>query len=179
MAHSEGVTMNVILVIIGFIILVTGQQLPWVFAGSIGIILGYLLGLTSYFNLSGTQLVFFAFGVGVIFGLLVVFFRRIMLILAGFFSGAYVCYYLPGALVWNTDWISVPVVIIAGLVFAALVLIWNALPVIVASSLLGGTIVIQYIQFEKISEVLVFTIFVLFGITAQWVLMQYSRSDSE
>lgn len=171
--------MNVILVILGFIVLVTGQQLPWVFVGSSGIILGYILGSSSYFSLPGIQLVFFSFGVGVICSLLVVFFRRIMLILAGFFSGAYICYFLPGTLGWNTDWISLPVVIIAGLVCAILVLIWNALPIIAVSSLLGGTIVIQYIQFERISEVFIFAIFVLFGITAQWVLMQYSRSESE
>lgn len=171
--------MNAIMVILGFIILATGHQLPWVFVATVSFISGIFLGEQSYVPLSGVKLITFSLGLALVSGLLVIYFKRFMVALAGLLSGAYVCYYLPNSLGWNTSWISLPVLVLSGAICAGLILAWYSLPLILVSSIAGATIVIQYVQFQRINELFLFIIFLLFGITAQWVLMQYSRPEGE
>ena len=102
-----------------------------------------------------------------------------MVVIAGFLAGAYICYYLPAALGWNTAWITWWILVIAGIISAAIIFIWNTLPLILVTSLFGSTLVIQYTSFQMISEILLFVIFFLFGITAQVVLMQYNKPGEE
>ena len=167
--------MNALFIVLGFVLLTTGQQLPWLFVAAAGFVLGNFLGQQPFLALSGVSLTLFSVGTAIIGGLLVIFFRRIMLVIAGFLAGAYLCYYLPLALGWSTSWISWWVLLLAGIISAALILIWNSLPLILITSLTGSTLVIQYTSFTQFSELIVFVIFFLFGITAQWVLMQYNK----
>jgi len=171
--------MDALIVILGFIILVAGHQLPWIFVATVGFVAGIFLGEQQILALSGLKLITFSIGLAIVSGLLVIYFRRIMVVLAGFLSGAYVCYFLPKSLGWSTSWVSLPVLLIAGAICAVIILIWYSLPLILVSSLTGATLVIQYVQFQRISELFLFIIFFLFGITAQWVLLQYSRPTSE
>jgi hypothetical protein len=167
--------MNALFIVLGFVLLTTGQQIPWFFVAATGFLFGNLIGQLPFLGLSGINLTLFSVGTAIISGLLVIFFRKIMLVIAGFLAGAYICYYLPTALGWNTAWISMWVLVIAGIVSAALILIWNNLPLILITSLAGSTLVIQNTHFKQFSELVIFVIFFLFGITAQWVLMQYNK----
>jgi len=167
--------MNALFIVLGFILLTTGQQLPWLFVATAGFMFGNLIGQQPFLGFSGPNLILFAIGTAVISGLLVIYFRKIMVVIAGFLAGVYICYSLPAALDWNTAWISWWVLVIAGLISAAIILVWNTLPLILVTSLTGSTLVIQYTSFQRISELMIFVIFFLFGITAQWVLMQYNK----
>jgi hypothetical protein len=167
--------MNALFIVLGFVLLIIGQQLPWIFVAAAGFMLGNLVGQQPFLGFSGINLTLFALGIAVISGLLVIYFRRIMVIIAGFLAGAYICYYLPSALGWSTAWISWWVLLLAGIISAVIILLWNTLPLILVTSLTGSTLVIQYTSFKQISELILFVIFFLFGITAQWVLMQYSK----
>ena len=167
--------MNALFIVLGFILLTTGQQLPWLFVAATGFIFGNLIGQQPFLGFSGLNLILFSVGTAVISGLLVIYFRKIMVVLAGFLAGAYICYSLPAALGWKTAWLSWWVLVIAGIVSAAIILIWNTLPLILVTSLTGSTLVIQYTSFQRIGELIIFVIFFLFGITAQWVLMQYNK----
>lgn len=171
--------MNAVFIVLGFIMLTIGHQLPWVFVAAAGYIFGNLVGQLPFLGLSGLGLTFFSIGTAVIGGLLVIFLRKIMVVIAGFLAGAYICFYLPAALGWNTSWISWWVLVIAGILSAAIIFIWNTLPLILITSLLGSTLVIQYTQFQMIGDLLMFVIFFIFGIAAQVVLMQYSKPGEE
>jgi hypothetical protein len=167
--------MSAIFIVLGFVLLTTGQQLPWIFVAATGFMLGNLVGQQPFLGLSGINLTLFSIGVAVIGGLLVIYFRRIMVIIAGFLAGAYICYYLPLALGWRTGWVTLWILLLAGIISAAIIFIWNNLPLILVTSLAGTTLVIQYTSFKQSSELVFFVIFFLFGITAQWVLLQYSK----
>jgi hypothetical protein len=167
--------MNALFIVLGFVLLTTGQQLPWLFVAATGFMFGNLIGQQPFLGFSGMNLILFSVGTAVIGGLLVIFFRKIMLVIAGFLAGAYICYYLPMSLGWGTAWITWWVLVMAGIISAALIFIWNSLPLILITSLAGSTLVIQYTSFKQFSEVIIFVIFFLFGITAQWVLMQYNK----
>jgi len=171
--------MNAVVIVLGFILLTIGHQLPWVFVAAAGYIFGNLVGQQPFLGLSGLSLTFFSIGTAVISGLLVIYFRKFMVVIAGFLAGAYICYYLPTALGWNTAWITWWILVIAGIISAAIIFIWNTLPLILVTSLFGSTLVIQYTSFQMISEILLFVIFFLFGITAQVVLMQYNKPGEE
>ena len=167
--------MNALFIVLGFVLLTTGQQLPWLFVAAAGFIFGNQIGQLPFLGFSGLNLTLFSIGIAVISGLLVIYFRKIMVVLAGLLAGAYICYYLPTALGWNTAWISWWILLVAGIISAAIIFIWYTLPLILVTSLFGSTLVIQYTSFQRIGELLIFVIFFLFGITAQWVLMQYSK----
>jgi len=171
--------LNAIFIVLGFVILIIGNQLPWLFVASVGFIAGYTLGQQPLIGLTGIPLIMFSSGFALIGGLLVIYIKRIMLILAGFLTGVYICQYLPPALGWNTEWISWYVLLIAGLIAAVLIFIWQSLALIFVSSLAGTTLVIQYIQIVRIPQVLLFVILFVFGITAQWILLQYSKPEGE
>jgi len=167
--------MNVLFIVLGFVLLTTGQQLPWLFVVAAGFMFGNLIGQQPFLGFSGINLTLFSIGIAVISGLLVIYFRKIMVVIAGFLAGAYVCYYLPTALGWNTAWISWWVLLVAAIISAAIIFIWNTLPLILVTSLTGSTLIIQNTRFQQISELMIFVICFLFGIAAQWVLMQYSK----
>lgn len=169
--------MNAILIILGFILLIVGHQLPWVFVATAGFISGLFLAEHPVLALSGMSLITFSTGLALVSGLLVIYLKRFMVVLAGFLAGVYVCNYLPEALHWDIGGISWPVLILVGAIFAILILVWYGLPLIVVSSIAGATLVVQYIQFHTISEVPLFIILLIFGIIAQYVLMQYNRSE--
>ncbi len=171
--------MNAVYVILGFVLLITGLQLPWLFASGMGFLLANYFGVEPYLGLKGITLLLFSLGFGVIVGLLYIYFKRIVVVLAGFIAGAYICSYLPGALGWNAAWISLPVVLVAGLIAALIIFLWQSLALIFVSSLIGATLVIQFTRFPNISETFLFAIFSVVGILAQWVLMQYNRPDNE
>jgi hypothetical protein len=171
--------LNAVFIVMGFVILITGHQLPWLFVACVGFTAGYILGQQPLIGLSGIPLITFSSGFALIGALLVLYIRRIMLVLAGFLAGVYICQYLPPSLGWNSAWISWYVLVIGGLVAAAIIFIWQSLALIFVSSLAGATLVIQYIQIVRFPEVLLFVILLLFGITAQWLLMQYNRPDVE
>lgn len=171
--------MNAIFIVLGFVLLTTGQQLPWIFVAAAGFIFGNLIGQQPFLGFTGFSLTLFSIGIAVISGLLVIYFRKIMAVLAGLLAGAYICYYLPAALGWNTSWITWWVMLIAAVISAAIIFIWNTLPLILVTSLFGATLMIQYTNFQRISEIIIFVVFLLFGITAQWVLMQYNKPGEE
>ena len=171
--------MNAIFIVLGFVLLTTGQQLPWIFVASAGYLFGNFIGQQPFLGFTGFNLTLFSVGIAVISGLLVIYFRKIMVVLAGLLAGAYICYYLPASLGWNTTWITWWVMVIAAVVSAAIIFIWNTLPLIMVTSLFGATLVIQYTNFQTVGEIVIFAVFFLFGITAQWVLMQYNKPGEE
>jgi hypothetical protein len=51
--------MNALVIVLGFILLTIGHQLPWVFVAAAGYLLGNLVGQQPFLGLSGLSLTFF------------------------------------------------------------------------------------------------------------------------
>jgi hypothetical protein len=64
--------------------------------------------------------------------------------------------------------------VIAGTVTAVLLFLTYNLALIVISSLSGATLIVQNLTFGNVSTAAMFLVLILFGIIAQWVLMQYT-----
>jgi len=171
--------MSAIYVVIGFIILVTGHQSGWLFVGGIGFLLGSLLAEQLHIVKNEVGLIIFSLTSGLIGGLLLAFMRKLLVVLAAFASGGYICLYLPAAMGWDTSWINWIYVSLVGAACALMTLIWGALPLILISSVVGATLIIQNMQFASIGPTGLFIVLTVFGIVSQWILWQYSKSDIE
>jgi hypothetical protein len=171
--------MSVILVVIGFILLVAGHQGSWLYVGGVTFVIGSLLGEQLNIVRKELDMIIFSFTSGVLGALLVVYLRKIMVILAAFLSGGYICYFLPEALGWDTSWINWVIVLLVGLACAVMTLIWGALPLILVSTLLGATLIIQNMSIASVGPIGMFIVLAMFGLVAQWVLWHYSKPDTE
>lgn len=171
--------MNAILAVLGFIILVTGHQSGWIFVGGLGFILGYII--TDAFGLvrSPLESILYSLVTGLIGALLVTYFKRILVVLGAAFAGWYVCLYLPALVGLDTSWISLPVLAAVALICALATLFWGSLPLILISSVMGTTVIIQNVRFGGITNLVMLIILIMFGIIAQFVLWQYSLSEPE
>ena len=156
--------MSAIYVVIGFIILVTGHQSGWLFVGGIGILLGSLVGEEFHIVRNEVELIFFSLTSAVIGGLLVAYLRKGMVVLAAFVSGGYICLYLPAAMGWDTSWINWLYVILVASASALMTLIWGALPLILISSVVGATLIIQNLQVGSVGPTGLFIVLVMFGL---------------
>jgi hypothetical protein len=171
--------MSFILVVIGFILLVIGHQSSWLYVGGVALVMGSLLADRLSFVRSATDLIIFSFTSGVLGSLLVVYLRKFMLVLAAFLSGSYISYYLPEALGWDTSWINPVVVLLVGLASAIMTFVWGALPLILITTLLGATLIVQNMSLPSIGPMSLFIVAVIFGLVAQWLLWHYSKPDTD
>lgn len=171
--------MSILFVVIGFIILVTGHQASWIFAGGVSFLAGSLLADQLQIVRSETEMIIFSVTCGLLGALLVVYLRKIIVAIAAFISGGYICFYLPVVLGWNTDWINWVIVILVAAACAILTITLGAIPLIFISSLLGATLITQYMLIGSIGSTSMFIVLSIFGLLAQWVLWHYSRPDTE
>ncbi len=169
--------MKLILIIIGFLILVGGHQLYWLYVGGIFALLANHI-LTSFrITTSSISLIVYSLASGVLGILLTYFFRKIMIILASAIAGGYLSYFIPHALGWNTAWIAWYTILAAGIIVAVIVYFWYAIPLSIISSITGATIIIQNISLAYLDTLSLFLILCSFGIITQWILMQYSTPE--
>jgi hypothetical protein len=171
--------MSVILVVIGFILLVAGHQGSWLYVGGVTLLIGSLLADQLNIVRKEIDMIVFSFTSGVLGALLVVYLRKFMVVLAAFISGGYICYFLPEALGWDTSWINWVIVLLVGLACAVMTFIWGALPLILISTLLGATLIVQNMRIASVGPVGMFIVLTIFGLVAQWLLWHYSKPDTE
>lgn len=171
--------MSVILVVIGFILLVAGHQGSWLYVGGVTLLIGSLLADQLNIVRKEIDMIVFSFTSGVLGALLVVYVRKFMVVLAAFISGGYICYFLPEALGWDTSWINWVIVLLVGLACAVMTFIWGALPLILVSTLLGATLIIQNMSIASVGPIGMFIVLTIFGLVAQWLLWHYSKPDTE
>jgi hypothetical protein len=171
--------MNTLFVVIGFILLVAGHQSSWLFVGGISFIVGSLIADQVNFVHNEIERIIFSFTSSILGSLLVVYLKKILVILATFISGGYVVMVLPQALGWDTSWINWIYILAAAIASALITLLWGSLPVILITSLVGATLIAQHIQIGTVSPLGLFIVLLVFGLVAQWLLWHYGKADTE
>ena len=171
--------MNTLFVVIGFILLVAGHQSSWLFVGGISFVLGSQIAEQLNFVHNEIERIIVAFTSAILGSLLVVYMKKLLIILATFVSGGYVCMFLPRTLGWDTTWINWIYVLAAAIASAVITLIWGSMPVILISSLVGATLVVEHLQFGSISPTGLFIVLFIFGLVTQWILWHYGKADTE
>jgi hypothetical protein len=164
---------------IGFIILITGRQVYWLFSGGITLVNIYIL-TPVFLGMPQTEelLVIAALG-AILIGLFTVLFGRPMVIAAAFLTGGYLAIMLPlqfGLGITSISWVSY---LLGGLVALVLVLVWFDTIIIVLSALAGSSLIVQTLLLGDFDRLLSLIGIAIFGIAIQSILMRYYPEEIE
>jgi hypothetical protein len=167
--------MNVVNIILGFIVLLFGMRLFWLFVGVVGFLFG--MNLAAQFLAGQNEWVIIAAGLvaGLIGAVLAVIFQRIAVAVAGFLAGAYIATYLLTALgvdMGNFEWV---VWIIGGAIGGTLVFALFDWALILLSSLVGASLAAPALSVEPGLQTIIFFILAIVGIIFQAGLLGRNR----
>lgn len=167
--------MNPANTIIGILLLTLGRKLFWLFVGCLGFIAGLQMA-EQYF---GTQPLWLAWAVALVFGLigalLALFFQNVAIIIGGFIAGSTIAAYL--ALFFGFD--PHPLINIVGGILGTIVLYTLFdYALIGLSSLVGATLIIEEIVWSPQSEMILYVVLITTGILFQTILWRSKKSKS-
>lgn len=157
---------NLINMILGGALLVTGRKLFWLFVGAVGFMTG--IQVAARFS-QGPEPFALITGIvfGIVFALLAVFLQTIAIGVAGFFSGAFVLASLASMLGLDSGSSSLFIYLIGGIIGVALVIFLFDWAVITLSSLAGASLIVQAIVSERAAGGLLFIVLFVIGILIQ------------
>jgi hypothetical protein len=136
---------NIVNLILGIMLVLSGRKLFWLFVGGMGFIISLSLALQIFSGQPRWMLVIFAIIVGIVGAFLTIFLEKAAVILGGFLAGAYLLAGLANVLnLGHTfGWLPYLVGGIMGSVLVAAVLEWS---LIVLSSLVGTILVMEAVN---------------------------------
>lgn len=168
--------MNIARVIVGFVSLFLGRQLFWLFVGATGFIFGFNIA-RDFLNVESTGLLLvIAVLVGLVAAGLAMALQMVAVAIAGFLGGAYAATILLNALGIEANQFEIIVFVLGGILGAVLVITLFDLALILLSSLLGSSIILEAMrdaeQFNSTTRVVIFFLLLAAGIAGQYALMR-------
>jgi hypothetical protein len=166
--------LNLINVILGGALLVTGRKLFWLFVGALGFITGMQLTARFWHGPEGLAIIL-GLVVGLVFAGLAVFLQTIAIAIAGFLAGGYILSMLVSMLGLQTTTLTWIVYIVGGILGVILVSYLFDWAVITLSSMAGASLVVQALLSGRAASGLVFTILFIAGIVIQGSMLRAEK----
>jgi hypothetical protein len=168
--------MDIARVIVGFASLFLGRQLFWLFVGAAGFVFGFNFA-RDFLNIESTLLILLiAVVVGLVGAVLAVSLQMIAVAIAGFLGGGYVAAFLLESLGVEAGQFDIIVFVLGGILGAILVISLFDMALIVLSSLLGSSLILDAMRdaerFDSTTRVVIFIILLVVGIAVQYALMR-------
>jgi hypothetical protein len=158
--------LNLINVILGGALLVTGRKLFWLFVGALGFIIGIQLTARFWQGPEGLAIVA-GLVIGLVFAGLAVFLQTVAIGIAGFLAGGYILSVLAGMLGLQTTTLTLVIYIVGGIIGVLLVSYLFDWAVITLSSMAGASLIVQALLSGRAASVLVFAILFIAGVAIQ------------
>lgn len=171
--------MQYITIAFGIIFLTAGYQLSWMFvAGVTALIMAEFI---DQFQLVRSELERIIYALAAALGgvLAIYFLRRLMITLAGFFTGGYLALSIPALYGWAILLNPEQSFVIGGVIAAVLILAWFSYGVIIFTSLGGSMLLVQNFSFSGLPRGVIFILLLVIGLLIQLVMLQYSNPDKE
>ena len=168
-----------ILIALGFILLIAGSRISWVYAGGMGFIISTILAPRFYPLENEWSLLLISLEVGVIGGLITLYLERFALGLASFLAGGYLGIGIPAFFLPAYGQLSTQVLLGICLACLALTLVSPIPPVILLSSLMGALIIIQKLNLAAIDAAVLYLVLIFFGAITQAILLRYAEPGLE
>jgi len=163
--------------ILGFILLVAGHQLYWLFVAVVGFVSGGLLADQLQIAQSSWEMLSFSIASGILGGLLGIYLKKWAVALASAAAGIYILQSTPQLLGWANSLQSWPIMLAAALIFAILIIVWFDGAIIFISTIAGTVLIARNVNFITVGTSAILLVLVVIGISAQFILSQYSRPE--
>ncbi|MGI6388062.1 MAG: hypothetical protein ACOX2W_13275 [Desulfomonilia bacterium] len=165
------VSLDTINTLAGICLIMFGRQLYWLFVGLVVLLYGLLAVPQLLLGRPGWMVVAAALGSGALAGLLAVFFKRIVMAVAGFLAGGFFAFSLAHYFHLTAEhapWIAGA---IAGALCAVLFAVFFDWSIIILSSLIGSLLITQSLHEGVAASVIIFTALSIAGVVAQAAVM--------
>ena len=169
--------LNLINVILGGALLVTGRKLFWLFVGAIGFIIGMQLTALFWHGPEGLAIII-GLVIGLIFAGLAIFVQTIAIGIAGFLAGGYTLSLLVGMLGLQAGGISWVIYIVGGIIGLLLVISLFDWAIITLSSLAGASLVVQALLLGQAAGGLTFFILFIAGVLIQGFTLRAEKNQA-
>jgi hypothetical protein len=169
--------MDIFRLVLGLIVLTAGRKLFWLVVGVIGFIVGITLAPQLFGNLPPWVILVIALIAGLVGALLAVFLQTVGIGLAGFVGGGYIAVSLLTILGWQANGLAWLPFVIGGIIGLVLILALFDLALIVLSSLIGASMVVQAINLGRPVSAVLFVVLVILGFVIQARLLAPPGSE--
>lgn len=159
-------------IIAGLVLLILGRQLFWVFVAVLGFVMGMDLATQLIPDAGDLTVLSVALIAGILGAGLAYFFYQVAIAAAGFLAGGRIGVDLVAALMPSSQQATWLAFIVAGVIGAVLLLLVFDWALIVISSLLGASFLVQEIPTPASMSGLLFIILVIGGIAVQAQMMR-------
>ncbi|MEJ2600522.1 MAG: DUF4203 domain-containing protein [Anaerolineales bacterium] len=153
--------------LVGGILLVLGRRLFWFFVGVIGFVAGFALALQLFPEQPTWVLVIIGIIAGLLGALLAVFVQGLAVAIAGFLAGGYLAIRFLELLSWDAGNLTWLPYLLGGIIGAALVILLFNWALIILSSLVGASLIVEVIQTNPTLNVIIFIVLFIIGLVIQ------------
>jgi hypothetical protein len=165
--------MNIVNIVVGLLVLTLGRKLFWLFVGVAGFVLGIIIATRFFEGQPGWLILVIALGAGLVGALLAVFIQQVAIAIAGFIGGGYVALSLLEAFGVQTAGTAIWIpFIIGGIIGLILVIALFDWALIVLSSLVGASLIVQAVDLRPGVEWVLFAALVVVGLVIQAAILQ-------
>ena len=161
--------MNMLNIFLGFVVLLTGRKLFWLFVAALGFLAGASLG-PRFIEADPAWLIWvFSLGLGFVGALLAVFLKRFAVAVAGFIGGWYLMMTLATMFDWqmgNADWV---LYLIGGLILSGVVSSLYDWALIFLSAIVGALTIVQglHLSLSPVLITLILLALIVAGVSVQ------------
>ena len=159
-------------IVAGVILLVLGRQLFWLFVAVLGFFTGMDLATQLVPESGDLAVLLVAVVVGILAAILAYFFYHVAIAAAGFVAGGRIGTELVAALMPSSPQTMWMVFIAGGVIGAILLLLVFDWALIVISSLLGASVIVQHVPAEPTASGTLFIVLIVVGIVIQAAMMR-------
>lgn len=159
----------------GGALLFLGRRLYWFFVGAVGFLVG--LSLASQWLQGSSEVVILLVGIviGAVGAVLALVLQRVALAVAGFLAGGYIALGILGLLGGEAPRLAALPFLLGGVIGALLVIFLFDWALIVLSSLMGSSVIVQSLDLGTGLRAVLFVVLLAVGIGAQASMMRRQR----
>lgn len=158
---------TIVNLVLGSVLLVAGRRLFWLFVGATGFLLGYTLANNYFTGESESTVLLLALAVGIIGAVLALFFKKLLVGIAGFIAGGYLAISMVGVIGWDPGlptWMLFTLGGIIGVVLVSLLFSWG---LIILSSLVGAFLITEAVPLGGAYSAFLYIVLLLIGVMIQ------------
>ena len=158
---------TIVNLVLGSILLVAGKRLFWLFVGAIGFLLGYTLASNYFTGESESAMLVLGLALGVIGAVLALFFKKLLVGIAGFVAGGYLAISMVEVVGWDPGlptWMLFTLGGIIGVVLVTMLFSWG---LIILSSLVGAFLITEAVPLGGAYNAFLYFVLLLIGVMIQ------------